>query len=158
MASLAPVQWLGIGAVLVAGSRLTWESKGRLAVQHGIGRAGAAQAAVAVAGAAATGFAAWSGSRIGRLTERANERGERSTPRTPRSRTTQTPPEVAVWQRRERVAQYLVPVPARANIVLNAYLTQHFGPAHHAGIARRQPRRSSVASRVGGRRRAVPRA
>ena len=24
----APVQWLGIGAVLVAGSRLTWESKG----------------------------------------------------------------------------------------------------------------------------------
>ena len=73
----APVQWLGIGAVMVAGSRLTWESKTRLAVQHGIGRAGAAQAAVAVAGAAATGFAAWSGTRIGQLTERANERGER---------------------------------------------------------------------------------
>ena len=71
----APVQWLGIGAVMVAGSRLTWESKGRLAVQHGLGRAGAAQAAVAVAGAAATGFAAWSGTRIGQLTERANERG-----------------------------------------------------------------------------------
>ena len=126
--------------MLVAGSRLTWESKGRLAVQHGIGRAGAAQAAVAVAGAAATGFAAWSGSRIGRLTERANERGERFDTEDVTIPNAQTPPEITVWQRRQRVAQYLVPVLAGANIVLNAYLTQHYRPGVTiAGIARRPP-------------------
>ena len=134
----APVQWLGIGAVLVAGSRLTWESKGRLAVQHGIGQAGAAQAAVAVAGAAATGFAAWSGNRIGRLTERADERGERFDTEDATIPTVQTPPDLAKWQRRQRVAQYLVPVLAGANIVLNAYLTQHYRlGVTIAGIARR---------------------
>jgi hypothetical protein len=43
-----------------------------------------------------------------------------------------------VWQRRQRVAQYLVPVLAGANIVLNAYLTQHYRPGvTMAGIARR---------------------
>jgi hypothetical protein len=134
----APAQWVGIGAVLIAGSRLTWESKGRLAVQHGIGRAGAAQAAVAVAGAAATGFAAFSGNRIGQLTERVQERGEAFDTKDATIPNTQTPPEVAVWQRRQRVAQYLVPVLAGANIVLNAYLTQHYRPGVTlAGIARR---------------------
>jgi hypothetical protein len=134
----APVQWLGIGAVMVAGSQLTWKSKGRLAVQHGLGRAGAAQAAVAVAGAGATAFAAWSGSRIGRLTERAQERGERFDTADATIPNDGTPPEVAVWQRRERVAQYLVPVLAGANIVLNAYLTQQYRPgATLAGITRR---------------------
>ena len=134
----APAQWLGIGAVMVAGSRLTWESKGRLAVQHGIGRAGAAQAAVAVAGAAATGFAAWSGSRIAQLTERVQERGERFDTEDATIPNGATPPEVAAWQRRQRVAQYLVPTLAGANIVLNAYLTQHYRPgATLAGIARR---------------------
>jgi hypothetical protein len=134
----APAQWLGIGAVMVAGSRLTWESKGRLAVQHGLGRAGAAQAAFAVAGAAATGFAAWSGSRIGQLTERAQARGERFDTEDATIPNADTPPEVAVWQRRQRVAQYVVPALAGANIVLNAYLTQHYRPgATLAGIARR---------------------
>lgn len=134
----APAQWLGIGAVMVAGSRLTWESKGRLAVQHGLGRAGAAQAAVAVAGAAATGFAAWSGTRIGQLTERARERGERFDTEDATIPNDATPPEVAAWQRRQRVAQYLVPALAGANIVLNAYLTQQYRPgATLAGIARR---------------------
>jgi hypothetical protein len=33
----APAQWLGIAAVLVAGSRLTLQSKGRIALQHGVG-------------------------------------------------------------------------------------------------------------------------
>ena len=134
----APVQWLGIGAVMVAGSRLTLQSKTRLAVQHGIGRAGAAQAAMAVAGAAATGFAAYSGTRIGQLTERAKDRGEHFDTKDATIPNAQTPPEVAVWQRRQRVAQYLVPLLAGANIVLNAYLTQHYRPGvTAAGIARR---------------------
>ena len=134
----APVQWLGIGGVLVAGSQLTWESKGRLVVQHGLGRAGAAQAVFAVAGAVATAFAAWSGNRIGQLTERARERGERFDTHDATVPSAQTPPEVAVWQRRQRVAQYVVPAFAGANIVLNAYLTQQYRPgATLAGIARR---------------------
>jgi hypothetical protein len=134
----APAQWLGIGAVMVAGSRLTWESKTRLAVQHGLGRAGAAQAVLAVAGAAATGFAAWSGNRIGQLAERAHGRGERVGTTDATIPDAGTPPEVAAWQRRQRVAQYVVPALAGANIVLNAYLTQHYRPGVTAvGIARR---------------------
>jgi hypothetical protein len=134
----APAQWTGIGAVLVAGSWLTWESKGRLAVQHGLGRAGAAQATFAVAGAAATAFAAWSGTRIGQLTERANDRGEPFDTADATVPNHRTPPEVAVWQRRERVAQYLVAALAGANIVMNAYLTQQYRPgATLSGIARR---------------------
>lgn len=134
----APAQWLGIGAVMVAGSRLTWESKGRLALQHGVGRAGAAQAAFAVAGAAATGFAAWSGNRIGQLTERAQERRQHFNTTDATIPSDQTPPEIAVWQRRQRVAQYVVPALAGANIVLNAYLTQQYRPgATVAGLARR---------------------
>ena len=43
-----------------------------------------------------------------------------------------------MWQRRQRVAQYLVPVLSGANIVLNAYLTQQYRPGVTiAGIARR---------------------
>jgi hypothetical protein len=134
----APVQWLGIGAVLVAGSRLTLLSKGRLAVQHGVGRAGAAQAAAAVAGTAATAFAAYSGSRIGKLTEEAAARGERVDVHDATIPNAQTPPEVATWQRRQRVAQYLVPLFAGANIAINAYLTQQYRPGRTAiGIARR---------------------
>jgi hypothetical protein len=124
--------------VLVAGSRLTWESKGRLVVQYGLGRAGAAQAAFAVAGAAATGFAAWSGNRVGQLTELARERGEEFDTADATVPNDRTPPEVAGWQRRQRVAQYLVPVFAGANIVMNAYLTQQYRPgATAAGFARR---------------------
>jgi hypothetical protein len=134
----SPAQWLGIGAVLVAGSRLTWESKGRLVVQYGLGRAGAAQAVFAVAGAAATGFAAWSGNRVGQLTERALERGETFDTADANVPNDRTPPEVAVWQRRQRVAQYLVPLFAGANIVMNAYLTQQYRPGATAtGIVRR---------------------
>jgi hypothetical protein len=134
----APAQWLGIGAVLVAGSRLTLQSKSRLAVQDGVARAGAAQAAFAVAGAAATGFAAFTGRRIGQLTERAQERRQHFDTTDATIPNDQTPPEIAVWQRRQRVAQYLVPVFAGANIVLNAYLTQQYRPgATLAGVARR---------------------
>ena len=134
----APAQWLGIGAVMVAGSRLTWESKARLAVQHGLGRAGAAQAVFAVTGAAATGFAAWSGHKIRQLTEQAAERRQHFDVVDATIPSDQTPPEIAAWQGRERVAQYVVVALAGANIVMNAYLTQQYRPgATIAGITRR---------------------
>jgi hypothetical protein len=124
----APAQWAGIAAVMIAGSRLTLLSKGRLAVQHGLGRAGAAQAVLAVGGAGATAYAAYSGRRIGELTERAHRGGRPVEVRDATIPSAVTPPEVAAWQRRERVAQYLVPLFAGANIVLNAYLTQQYRP------------------------------
>ena len=50
----------------------------------------------------------------------------------------QTPPEVAAWQKRQRVAQYVVPTLAGANIVLNAYLVQTYRPGAAAkGVLRR---------------------
>ena len=70
--------------------------------------------------------------------ERAKDRGEHFDTRDATIPNAQTPPEIAAWQRRQRVAQYLVPLFAGANIVLNAYLTQHYRPGVTAtGIARR---------------------
>ena len=37
-----------------------------------------------------------------------------------------TPPELASWQNRQRVANYLIPVLAGGNIVCNAYLVQSY--------------------------------
>ena len=124
----APVEWAGIGAVLLAGSQLTRASAGRLAVQHGWARAGSTKAAVALAGAGATAYAAYSGSRIGVLAEQAEARGQRVDVQDASQPNAQTPPEIAAWQRKQRLAQYAVPVLAGANIVLNAYLVQTYRP------------------------------
>jgi len=124
----APAEWAGIAAVLVAGTQLTRASKGRLAVQHGWARAGGTKAAVAVAGAAATAFAAYSGQKIGQLTEQAAARGQSVDVQDASTPSAQTPPEIALWQQRQRVSQYLVPIASGANIVLNAYLVQTYRP------------------------------
>ena len=124
----APVEWAGIAAVLGAGTQLTRASKGRLATQHGWARAGGTKAAVAVAGAAASAFAAYSGNQIGRLTEQAARSGQRLDVQDASIPSAQTPPEIARWQQRQRAAQYLVPLTSGANIVLNAYLVQTYRP------------------------------
>jgi len=137
----APAQWAGIAAVLGAGTQLTRASKGRLAAQHGWARAGSTKAAVAVAGAAASGYAAYSGAKIGSLSKQAAKSGgfdvkDASTPNA------QTPPEVAAWQKRQRLVQYAVPLLSGANIVLNAYLTQTYRPGAAArGLVRSLLRR-----------------
>ena len=133
----APVEWAGIAAVLAAGSQLTRASKGRLATQHGWARAGSTKAAVAVAGAAATAFAACSGKRIGELTEQAAASGRPFDVQDASQPSVQTPPEIAQWQKRQQVAQHLVPIASGANIVLNAYLVQTCRPGATArGVAR----------------------
>ena len=124
----APVEWAGIAAVLGAGTQLTRASKGRLATQHGWARAGGTKAAVAVAGAAATAFAAYSGNKIGQLTEQAARSGQQIDVQDASTPSAATPPEIARWQKRQRVAQYLVPLASGANIVLNAYLVQTYRP------------------------------
>lgn len=134
----APAEWAGIGAVLLAGTQLTRASAGRLALQHGRARAGATKAAVAVLGAGATGYAAYSGSRISQLTEQAASRGQRVDVQDASTPNAGTPAEVAAWQKRQRVVQYLVPLLSGANIVLNAYLVQTYRPGATArGLVRR---------------------
>lgn len=133
----APAEWAGIAAVLVAGSTLTRASSVRLATQHGWARAGGAKAAVAVAGAAATAFAAYSGQKIGQLTEQAAAAGRAVDVQDASTPSAQTPPELAAWQRRQRVSQYLVPLASGANIVLNSYLVQTHRPGATArGLVR----------------------
>ncbi|MGW5672117.1 hypothetical protein [Micromonospora sp. NPDC003776] len=52
--------------------------------------------------------------------------------------TPQTPSEIAVWQRRQRVTQYLVPVLAGANIACGSYLVQSYRMGATArGVLRR---------------------
>ena len=133
----APVEWAGVAAVLLAGSQLTRASSGRLATQHGWARAGGTKAAVAVAGAAATAFAAYSGQRIGQLTEQAAASGRSVDVQDASTPNAQTPPELATWQRRQRVSQVLVPLLSGANVVLNAYLVQTYRPGATArGLVR----------------------
>ncbi|MFI5837236.1 hypothetical protein ACIA5A_26535 [Micromonospora sp. NPDC051300] len=113
-------------ATLVAGAQLTRSSRGRLAMQKGYGSAGAAKAATAVLGAVATGYAAYCGTRLGRLAEEARQRGEPVEVRDATVSTPATPHEIAVWQRRQRLTQYVVPALAGANIVLGSYLVQSY--------------------------------
>ena len=134
----APVEWAGIAAVLGAGAQLTRASSGRLAAQHGWARAGGTKAAVAVAGAAATAFAAYSGRKIGQLTEQAAAAGRSVDVSDASTPNAQTPPELATWQRRQRVSQVLVPLLSGANVVLNAYLVQTYRPGATArGLVRK---------------------
>ena len=124
-----PVEWAGIAATLVAGTRLTASNPGRLAAQRGFAPLGAAKAAATLLGAAATGWATFTGIQVGRTAEAAHRRGDPVDVKDASISTDRTPADLAAWQRRQRTAQYLVPVFAGANVVLNAYLTQSYRPA-----------------------------
>ena len=131
-------QWLGIGATMLAGWQLTRSSRGRLALQKGYGSAGAAKAATAVLGAAATAYAAYCGTRISQAAEEAQWRGESVEVKDATIATPHTPPEIATWQRRQRLVQYAVPALAGANIVLGSYLVQSYRAGATAkGLLRR---------------------
>ena len=98
-----PVEWAGIGATLLAGLRLTQVGKGRLALQQGFGRTGAVKAGVAVAGTAATAWSTYCGMKIGKLTEEFQAQGGRVHVEDATTPAADTPPEIARWQKRERV-------------------------------------------------------
>ncbi|MGQ5264742.1 hypothetical protein ACTWLT_28725 [Micromonospora sp. ZYX-F-536] len=121
-----PVQWLGIGATLIAGAQLARVGGRRMALQKGFGTVGALKAGLAVAGAAATAYSAYCGSRIGHLAEEAHQRGDKVDVRDATLPTPETPSEIAAWQRRQRLAQYVVPVLAGANIACGSYLVQSY--------------------------------
>lgn len=134
----APAQWAGVGATLLAGLQLTRVGGRRVALQQGFGSVGALKAGLAVAGAGATGYAAYCGSRIGALAEEAERAGTPVETKDATIPTAATPPQIAAWQRRQRVTQFVVPVLAGANIVCNSWLVQSYrvGPTFR-GVLRR---------------------
>jgi hypothetical protein len=122
----APAQWGGVAATLVSGLWLTGSNARRLAAQEGYGRVGAVKAGLTVAGAAATGYAAYSGRKIGQLAEEAERRGQTVETKDATIPTAGTPADVAAWQKRQRVAQIAVPVLAGGVITCNAWLVQAY--------------------------------
>ncbi len=123
-----PAQFGGIAATLVTGLQLTRSNKGRLALQEGYGRVGAVKAALTVAGAGATAFAAFSGAKIGKLAEQAARDGSLEV-KDATLPSPGTPPEIAKWQGRQRVTQAAVPLLAGGVVVCNAWLVQAYRPA-----------------------------
>ena len=149
----APAQWAGIGATLVAGLQLTRVGGRRMALQKGFAGVGALKAGIAVAGAAATAYAAYSGQKVGRLAEDIEMRGQKLEVKDATSPTDQTPQELATWQRRQRVTQFVVPVLAAANIVCGSYLVQSYRAGATAkGVLRRVLPDAVAPSRLAGSR------
>jgi hypothetical protein len=134
----APAQWGGIAATLGAGLQLTRVGGRRIALQKGFGTIGALKAGLAVAGLAATAYAAACGQQIARLAEETENSGVKLDVQDATRPSDQTPPELAKWQRRQRVTQLLVPALAGANIVCGSYLVQSYRAGATAkGVLRR---------------------
>jgi len=121
-----PAQFGGTAATLLAGLRLTQVGGRRLALQKGFATVGALKAGLAVTGAGATGYAAYCGAQISKLAEEAEKSGSPVQVKDATLPTDATPPEIARWQRRQRVTQALVPALAGANIVCNSWLVQSY--------------------------------
>jgi hypothetical protein len=121
-----PVQIAGIGATLLAGLRLTQVSGQRVAVQEGFATVGALKAGLAVAGAAASAYAAYSGSRIGKLAEEVERSGTPLEVKDATLPSENTPAELKKWQARQRMTQFVVPALAGANVVCNSWLVQSY--------------------------------
>ncbi|NHC13699.1 hypothetical protein [Motilibacter deserti] len=133
-----PVEWAGIAAMLGAGLRLTQVGKGRMALQQGFATAGMLKAGVGVLGAAATAYSTYTGKKVAKLAEEAHARGVTVDVEDATVPSATTPPEIARWQKRERVAQYVVPVLAGGNIALGSYLVQSYRAGATAkGVAHR---------------------
>ena len=124
----APAQWGGIAATLVTGLQLTRSNQARLALQEGYGRVGAVKAALTVAGAGATAFAAYSGAKIGKLAEQQAGADGGLDVKDATLPSAGTPPEIVKWQARQRFTQAAVPALAGGVIVCNAWLVQAYRP------------------------------
>ena len=124
----APAQWGGIAATLVTGLQLTRSNQARLALQEGYGRVGAVKAALTVAGAGATAFAAYSGAKIGKLAEQQAGADGGLDVKDATLPSAGTSPEIRAWQARQRFTQAAVPALAGGVIVCNAWLVQAYRP------------------------------
>ncbi len=120
-----PAQFGGIAATLITGLQLTRSNSQRLALQKGYASVGALKAALTVAGAGATAYAAYSGAQIGKLAEQAARNGDLEV-KDATLPSAGTPAEIKKWQARQRVTQAAVPTLAGAVIVCNAWLVQSY--------------------------------
>lgn len=127
-ARFSPLQWTGIAMTVLAGLQLTRSSADRLAAQRSFGSVGALKAGLTIAGIAATAYSAYCGGQIAQLAEQAREREQHIDVEDATTPTPHTPPDIAQWQRRQRIAQYLVPFLAGANIACGSYLVQSYRP------------------------------
>lgn len=122
----APAEWASIATVLVTGAQLTRSSSHRLALQRGYASTGALKVAFVLAGAATTAYATYAGQKIAQAAHAAEQRGEPVSVKDATIPTASTPADVAKWQRRQRIAQFLPVVCAGGNIVCNAQLVQSY--------------------------------
>jgi hypothetical protein len=120
-----PAQFGGIAATLITGLQLTRSNRERLALQKGYASVGTLKAALTVAGAGATAYAAYSGAQIGKLAEQAAKNGDLEV-KDATLPSAGTPAEIKKWQARQRVTQAAVPALAGAVIVCNAWLVQSY--------------------------------
>lgn len=127
-----PVEWAGIASAVAANTRLSATSKARLAAQGGFTRLVAVKTAALALGIASTAYATYTGTRVGKAAEEALRTGDAVEVKDASIPTERTPAEVAKWQKRQRTAQYLVPVFAGANVVLSSYLSQSSRPVASA--------------------------
>lgn len=125
----APVQWAGIVATLGADIRLGTAAKKRLTFQRGYGTLTTVKAVAATLALASTAYASYTGRKVAAAAEAAHRRGESIDVVDATLATDSTPEELARWQKRERAAQYLVPVFAGANITVASYLAQATRPS-----------------------------
>ncbi len=122
----SPAEWAGIAATLGSGIQLTRVGGRRLTLQKGYASVGALKAGLTVAGAGATAYAAYTGKKIGELAEKAATADGGLDVKDATLPSAGTPPEIARWQGRQRVAQAAVPTLAGAVIVCNAWLVQSY--------------------------------
>lgn len=125
-----PVNAAGIAAYLGGGMTLMWANKGRLAGQHGVGRATLAKNVVTLVTLAATAYARVLGQRLMDC-----EKVPVCDGTTP---TADTPSDVQAIQRQLKILQYAIPAHVGVLIALNALMGEQQRPAQVAqGIARR---------------------
>ncbi len=125
----APVQWAAVAATLGADVRLGLTSKSRIANQKGYGTLVTAKAVAATLALGATAYATYTGKKVGEAAEAAHRRGEAIDVQDASLSTDSTPAELAKWQERQRVCQYLVPVFTGAQIVIASSIAQSYRPA-----------------------------
>ena len=125
----APVEWAGIVATLGADVRLGTVAKKRLALQRGYGTLTTLKAVAATLALASTAYASYTGRKVAEAAEAVHRRGETLDVVDATLATESTPEELARWQKRERAAQYLVPVFVGANITIASYLAQAARPS-----------------------------
>ena len=125
-----PWNLVAIGAHLAGATMLTVANRRRLLGQAGVGRMSAAKLGMTVGALGLSAWARYVGNRI--------EQAGRVPVAGPTKPNDETPPDVARWQRQERVLQWAVPAATGALMVAGSRMSEQQKPGEVlAGVARR---------------------